>query len=386
MDFTTRRERRGTAATKWEKYAGTDILPFWVADMEFETAEPILQALHRRVDHGILGYTTVPESLTEATLAFLQKRYGWVADPSWIVWLPGVVPGFNLACRCAGAPGDHVMMTTPVYYPFFAAPENGGRQRIEVPLVRDGSEWVMDFDALESAVTPATRLFLLCNPQNPTGRVYRSEELEALGAFAERHDLLLCSDEIHAELLLTEERTHQPIAQLSDALAARTITLMAPTKTFNIPGLPCAFAIIPSPTLRRRFREAQSGLVPSVGPLAYAAAEAAYRHGEPWRQGLLARLRENHAQMQAAVAALPGVETTPVEATCLAWLDVRALELTDPLAHFESHGLGLSPGEPFGDGNFLRLNFGCSPAMLAAGLKRLTAGVAAAGNGRRPSA
>ena len=266
MDFTTRRERRGTAATKWEKYAGTDILPFWVADMEFETAEPILEALHRRVDHGILGYTTVPESLTEATLAFLQTRYGWVADPSWIVWLPGVVPGFNLACRCAGAPGDHVMMTTPVYYPFFAAPENGGRQRIEVPLVRDGSEWVMDFDALEAAVTPATRLFLLCNPQNPTGRVYRSEELEALGAFAERHDLLLCSDEIHAELLLTEERTHQPIAQLSDALAARTITLMAPTKTFNIPGLPCAFAIIPSPTLRRRFREAQSGLVPSVGP------------------------------------------------------------------------------------------------------------------------
>ena len=124
MDFTTRRERRGTAATKWEKYAGTDILPFWVADMEFETAEPILEALHRRVDHGILGYTTVPESLTEATLAFLQTRYGWVADPSWIVWLPGVVPGFNLACRCAGAPGDHIMMTTPVYYPFFAAPEN----------------------------------------------------------------------------------------------------------------------------------------------------------------------------------------------------------------------------------------------------------------------
>jgi len=328
----------------------------------------------------------VPETLTEATLTFLQTRYGWAVDPSWIVWLPGVVPGFNLACRCAGEPGDQVMMTTPVYYPFFAAPENGGRQRIEVPLVREGREWVMDFDALEAAVTPATRLFLLCNPQNPTGRVYRTEELEALGAFAERHDLLICSDEIHAELLLTKDRPHQPIAQLSDALAARTITLMAPTKTFNIPGLPCAFAIIPDAALRRRFREAQSGLVPSVGPLAYAAAEAAYRHGEPWRQGLLAQLRENHAQVQAAVAALPGVETTPVEATCLAWLDVRALELTDPPAHFEGHGLGLSPGEPFGDGNFLRLNFGCSPALLAEGLERLAAGVAAAGNGRGPSA
>ena len=378
MDFTRVIDRRPTAATKWQKYAGTEILPFWVADMEFETAEPILDALQRRVAHGILGYTDVPASLTEATLAFLQNRYQWTVDPSWIVWLPGVVPGFNLACRCAGVPGDSVLLTTPVYYPFFAAPENGGRSRIEVPLVKDGQRWVMDFDALEQAVRPDTRLFMLCNPQNPTGRVYDQDELLALGAFAERHDLLICSDEIHAELVLDPNTVHRPIASLGEALALRTITLMAPTKTFNIPGLPCAFAIIADPTLRRRFRQAQAGLVPSVGPLAYAAAEAAYRHGEPWRQAMLAQLRANHARLAEVMAALPGVSTTPVEATCLAWLDIRELGLEDPPAHFEAQGLGLSPGAPFGDANFLRFNFGCSPSLLESGLARFRNGVAAA--------
>jgi Bifunctional PLP-dependent enzyme with beta-cystathionase and maltose regulon repressor activities len=154
MDFTRVIDRRPTTATKWQKYAGTDILPFWVADMEFKTAEPILDALKRRVDHGILGYTDVPESLTEATLSFLQNRYQWTVDPASILWLPGVVPGFNLACRCAGEPGDSILLTTPVYYPFFAAPENGGRSRLEVPLVRDGQRWVMDFDALEKPFVP----------------------------------------------------------------------------------------------------------------------------------------------------------------------------------------------------------------------------------------
>ncbi len=219
---------------------------------------------------------------------------------------------------------------------------------------------------------------MLCNPQNPTGRVYDQDELLALGAFAERHDLLICSDEIHAELVLDPSKAHLPIASLSEALAQRTITLMAPTKTFNIPGLPCAFAIIPDPALRRRFRQAQAGLVPSVGPLAYAAAEAAYRQGEPWRQAMLAQLRANHARLAEVVAALPGVSTTPVEATCLAWLDIRELELANPPAHFEAHGLGLSPGAPFGDGNFLRFNFGCSPSLLETGLERFQEGVAAA--------
>ncbi|MEE4360026.1 MAG: PatB family C-S lyase [Pseudomonadales bacterium] len=369
--FATPIDRRGSASTKWNRYAGRDVLPFWVADMEFRAPEPVIAALHERVDHGIFGYTDTPVGLTEATLAFLDARYAWKVEPEWLVWLPGVVPGFNLACRAVGERGDAVMTAVPVYYPFLDAPANAERRRIDTRLVLDGGRWAMDFEALEAALTPDTRLFMLCNPQNPTGRIYERAELERLAEIAARHELVLCSDEIHAELLLDETRLHLPIATLDADTARRTITLMAPTKTFNTPGLSCAFAVIPDATLRRRFRASGAGLVPGVGPLAYTAAEAAYRHGEPWRQALLQALRRNRDRLQGTVDALPGLSMTRVEATCLAWIDARGLGLEDPHGYFESQGLGLSPGRQFGEDGFVPFNFACHEAMLEEGLARL---------------
>jgi cystathionine beta-lyase len=284
-----------------------------------------------------------------------------------------------MACRAVGRPGDAVLMNVPVYYPFLSAPRHGEREAVEVPLVRSGGRWLMDFDAMARAVTPRTRLFMFCNPQNPTGRVYDRDELVTLARFCERHDLLICSDEIHCSLILDAGRRHIPIASLSADIAARTITLMAPTKTYNTPGLGCAFAIIPDAALRRRFGSARAGLVPGIGGLAYVAATAAYQDRSAWLTRLNAYLAANRDRLEATVAPLPGIEMTHVEGTYLGWLDVRALSLESIPAHFEAHGLGLSDGAQFHGEGFVRFNFGCPRETLERGLSRLRKAVEAAG-------
>jgi cystathionine beta-lyase len=225
----------------------------------------------------------------------------------------------------------------------------------------------MDFDALEATITQDCRLLLLANPQNPTGRVYRREELEALAGFCVRHDLVLCADEIHCELLLDEDAVHTPVATLGPEIGARTISLYAATKAYNIPGLSCGVAVIADAALRERFRSARAGLVPSVGPLELAASEAAFADTGPWMPTLLDYLRGNHRRL----AAVAGDRMTPVEATYLAWLDVRDLGLDHPGRYFESHGLGLSDGAAFGGPGFVRFNFGCPRSVLEQGLERL---------------
>jgi cysteine-S-conjugate beta-lyase len=377
-EFDTVIERRGSGSSKWSKYQDRDILPFWVADMDFRAPPFIRDALQRRLEHGVFGYSITPPELVEAVVDWLAAQFDWAVSPSWLVWLPGVVTGFNLACRAVGAPGDSVLMNVPVYYPFLSAPQNGGRRAIEVPLVLDERRWGMDFDALAAALAPRTRLFLFCNPQNPTGRMYSQPELVELAKFCDRHDLLICSDEIHCSLRLQPHCRHIPIATLSDEIATRTITLMAPTKTYNVPGLGCAFAVIPDAALRRRFIQARAGLVPSIGPFAYAAATAAYRDTSTWVDALLRYLTGNRDALQACVNGLPGVEMTPVEATYLGWIDIRQLELVAPLQHFETHGIGLSDGAQFHGPGFVRFNFGCSRATLDAGLERFANAVRAA--------
>lgn len=371
--FETPIDRRGTAASKWERYRGRDVLPFWVADMEFPSPPAVLEALHARVDHGIFGYSNVPDSLRAAVLEHLARDHGWQVEAEWLVWLPGVVPGLNVACRAVGEPGDAVVTAVPIYFPFLSAPANADRRCQHWQLVRHGDRWEMDLDALEALIEPRTRLLLLCNPQNPTGRVYTREELLALAEVAARHDLVICSDEIHAGLLLTASGRHVPIASLAPEIARRSITLMAPTKTYNMPGLGFAFAIIPDADLRARFKAAGAGFLAHVGPLAITAAEAAYRHGEAWLEALLLRLRANHTRLQEAVAALPGLSMTPAEATCLGWIDARSLDVDDPHRFFEAAGVGLSPGAQFGAPGFVRFNFGCAPPMLEEGLRRMRA-------------
>jgi cystathionine beta-lyase len=375
-DFDALLERRGTDSQKWQKYPQKDILPMWVADMDFKASPAILEALHRRVDHGVFGYARPTVSETDAVVSALLTRYGWTIDPAWLVWLPGLVCGLNVTAQAFAEPGEAVMSCTPVYPPFMTAPKNSGREALTVPLVLRSADrrWEIDFDALEDAVTSRTRLFFLCNPHNPVARVFRREELVRLSEFCLKHKLILCSDEIHCDLIL-DPLPHLPTATLGAEIGARTVTLMAPSKTYNVPGLGTSFAVISDPTLRSQFVRATSGIVAEVTCLGYAACEAAYRDSEPWRQALLTYLKGNRDFLLDYVAKeLPGVSIeAPIEATYLAWMNVQSLGLTDPIAHFEAHGVGLSDGGFFGErrGMHVRMNFGCPRATLEEGLRRM---------------
>ncbi|MDP3073502.1 MAG: PatB family C-S lyase [Opitutaceae bacterium] len=377
FDFDHGPERRGTDSQKWQKYAGRDVLPLWVADMDFTSSPAIIEALRRRVGHGVFGYARPVPSTTEAIVEAMAKRYGWTIDPAWIVWLPGLVVGLNVVAQAFAQPGEEVLTLSPVYAPFMSAPKNSARASVSVPWAHDGQGWAIDWDALERAVTPKTRLFYLCNPHNPLARVWRRAELVRLAEFCERHNLVLCSDEIHCDLILDPALPHIPTSVLSPEIAARTITLMAPSKTYNVPGLGTSFAIVPDAMRRARFLRATAGIVAEVTCLGFTACEAAYRDGEPWRQALLAYLRGNRDYLLDVIAReLPGVRVeAPVEATYLLWMNVSALGLDNPTAHFEKHGVGLSDGAMFGaaKGSHVRLNFGCPRATLVEAMQRMKA-------------
>lgn len=381
FDFDTPIDRAHSDSQKWQKYAGKDILPLWVADMDFAAPSAVIDALQARVAHGVLGYSKPMAPLAEATVAYCARRYGWTVDPSWFVWLPGLVTGLNIAARATGEEGDEILCVTPVYPPFMSSPANQRRRTVAVPMVKNGARWEMDFAALERAITPRSRAFFLCSPHNPVGRAFTQAELAQLADFCVRHNLTLISDEIHCDLIL-DDVAHIPTAKLSPEIAARSITLMAPSKTYNVPGLGTSLAIIPDATLRTAFTRAAAGIVPDANVLGLVACEAAFRHGEPWRQALLSYLRGNRDLIEQTVAsgALPGVTMTHVEATYLAWLDISALKLPNAHAHFEQHGLGFSDGAPFGAAphTHVRLNFGCTRATLTEALARLRRAVAAA--------
>jgi cystathionine beta-lyase len=370
-DFDRVIERRGTGSFKWDHFGQRDILPMWVADMDFPAPPCVQAALHAAVDHGVFGYAQVSPALQEATVAMLARRYQWAVQPEWLVWLPGLVYALNLCCRAVGGPGDEVLTVVPIYPPFLKAPGHGGRRVVKVPARLEAGRWCLPVEELAAAITPRTRLLLLCNPHNPLGRAWSRAELEAVGALALRHGLVVCADEIHADLVL-DPVPHLPLASLSPELAARTLTLMAPSKTFNTPGLATSFAIIPDETLRHQFNHQlrQTGAVMSC--LGLAATEAAFRDGEPWRLALLDYLRGNRDLVEDFVAReLPQVAMPHVEATYLAWLDVSRLGLADPAAHCERHGLALSDGRFFDAPGHLRLNFGCPRVLLHEGLRRL---------------
>jgi cystathionine beta-lyase len=279
-----------------------------------------------------------------------------------------------------GEPGDAVLTATPIYPPFMSAPRNQGHETISVPLVpRADGRYEFDWPAMERAVTPRTKVFFLCNPHNPVGRVFTRAELETVAAFCARHNLVLVSDDVHCDLIL-DDLPHIPIATLSADAAARSVTLLAPSKTYNIAGLGCSLAVIPDAKLRSQFVRAMAGIVPEMNPLSYAACEAAFRDSEPWRQALLAYLRGNRDLIASFLKEnLPMIAMTPCEATYLAWLDVSALNLQDAGAYFEQHGLGFADGAQYGapPGKFVRLNFGCPRSILREALARLQRAVAA---------
>ncbi|MGH7957970.1 MAG: MalY/PatB family protein [Opitutaceae bacterium] len=385
FDFDSVPERRGTDSQKWQKYTGRDVLPLWVADMDFKSSPAIIDALHRRVEHGIFGYARPVKSTVDAVVDAMEQRYGWRIERSWIVWLPGLVVGLNVIAQAFAEPGDEVLTLTPVYPPFISAPKNSARASVGVPWsLSPGGEgcWEIDWDALERAVTPRSRLFYLCNPHNPLARVWRREDLTRLAEFCERHNLILCSDEIHCDLILEPSLPHVPTALLSPETAARTITLMAPSKTYNMPGLGTSIAIIPDSMRRARFIRASAGIVAEVTSLGFTACEAAYRDSEAWRRELISYLRGNRDYLLETIARdLPGIRVeAPVEATYLLWLDVSALRLEKPATLFEQHGVGLSDGAVFGarPGSHVRLNFGCPRATLVEATRRMKSALVSA--------
>jgi len=375
-DFDRRIDRRGTHSDKWQKY-GPDVLPLWIADMDFQSPEPVIRALRERVEHGVFGYLAFEQpEFHELFADRLLKRYNWRVSPDAVVLIPGVIPGFNVAGRVLAAPGDGLILQTPVYPPILRAASSIGLTREEAPLARrpDGS-YAPDLDAFAAAIRERTRFFLLCNPHNPVGRVFSRDELTRLAEVCLRRGLAIVADEIHCELTLDGQR-HTPIASLAPEISERTITLMAPSKTFNLAGLKCSVAIIPNAALREKFVAGRVDLVQTVNVLGYAAAFAAYRDGQPWLDELLRYLEANRDFVVEYVRArLPGVAVAPPEATYLAWLDCRNAgpAAPDPFTFFlEKARVALSDGALFGAGGFVRLNFGCPRSILTEALDRMS--------------
>jgi cystathionine beta-lyase len=367
-------DRRVTESAKWLYYP-PNVLPLWVADMDFVSPEPVIRALRERVEHGVFGYAQEPRALREIIVARLAQRYRWQVQADDIVFLPGVIGGFNLACHTAAEPGAGVLVQTPVYPPILHAPYYAGMVRQEMELTRNPQgRYEIDWDAFEAAFTERTRLFILCNPHNPVGRVFQKDELARMAEICLRRGVLICSDEIHCDLVYPGY-AHTPIAALEAEAARHTITLMAPSKTFNIAGLDCAFAVIQDAELRRRYLHAQQGLVGSINLMGWVAALAAYRDGEDWLTQALAYLQVNRDYLyQAVPAELPGLSISPLEGTYLAWLDARSLEVANPHEFFLTQArVALNDGATFGQGGagFVRLNFGCPRARLDEALQRM---------------
>ncbi len=367
-DFDTPIDRCGTGSLKWDKRP--DLNPLWVADMDFISPPEVIEAIRKRVDHGVFGYARPHPSLVETLQGYLKNRIGYISPAEEIVHLGGLVPALSLAARAFGKPGEKVLTCAPVYPPFLGIHRDASLELLSVDHVEVNGQWTFDWQALEDKVTPDTRIFVLSNPQNPIGRVFTEEEMIQLANFCEKHDLILLSDEIHCDLILEEEQTpHFSALNLPEALRDRTITLLAPSKTYNIAGLGYAFAVIPNDSIRRRFTAARGHTLPEINCIAYYAAEAAYKHGEPWRQDLIAYLRTNRDLLASTIREkVPGAKVPDIEATYLAWIDCTALSIENPIQAAEDAGLYLSDGTFFGHSRCVRMNFGTQTERLRSAL------------------
>ena len=376
FDFDTPITRRGTGSIKYDRKPELD--PFWVADMDFGSAPVIIKALHERLDHGVFGYAQPHDGLNQAVLGYLRDRRGAEVPLEQIIHLGGLVPALSLAARAFCSEGDAVMTCTPVYPPFIGVHHDAHVSLITVDHVLTDGSWSFDWEAMEKAVTPETKIFLLCNPQNPLGRVFSATEITQLAKFCETHDLILVSDEIHCDLIFDETATpHFSALNLTADLAKRTITLLSPSKTWNIAGLGYAIAIVPDDTVRRKFAAARGHTLSEINALSYYAAESAYRDGEPWRRELMAYLKSNRDTLVDFITTrCPGLTVSAGEATYLAWIDARGMGIENPAQHFEQKaGLFLSDGAYFGWPGWFRFNFGCPRARMLEGLEKIAAAI-----------
>ncbi|MGB0781963.1 MAG: MalY/PatB family protein [Marinomonas sp.] len=367
--FDTQIDRANTNSDKWSKYTDS-VIPMWVADMDFDSPECIKNAINQRVEKGVYGYTSTPKALENAIQSHLSTRYQWSVSAGHLVHLPGLVCALHLSVRVFSEVGDAIVVPGPVYYHLTKAPLLSERELLTVDMTIQDGRWLPDMSQLEAACANSkSKMILLCNPHNPGGTVYTKEELLRIHALAERYDLLVVSDEIHCDLIL-DDLPHVPFASLNEDAANRCITLMAPSKTFNIAGLGYAFAVIENTVLRQAFNQGRAGLIPSPNMLGLTAATAAYQEGQEWHRALLAYLRKNRDFLAQRLSATP-LKMLHLEATYLAWIDVSMLSLEDPHAFFVAAGVGVSDGKYFGNSGYVRLNFGCPQSTLDQALTRI---------------
>lgn len=374
MNFDQVIDRRGTESSKWCLY-DDDVLPMWLADMDFLSPQPVIQALRQRVDHGIFGYGGPPDGLREAIVQHLADFQKWFIQPDEIDFVCGVVTGFIHAIYSLTDPGDRVLIQTPVYPPILKAPEATGRISVHNPLIlREDGKYEIDFDDFERKAASGVKLFILCNPHNPVGRVFTRAELTKMAEICLKHNVWICSDEIHGDLIFSGCQ-QLPIASLSPQVAERTVTYFAPSKTYNIAGLSTSVFVTQNPELKQRFCETLPMLLGHPNILGLHAARAAYQDGREWLCQLLAYLESNRNFLVDVISdELPEIKVWKPEGTFLAWLDCRALGLDSPHAFFlEEARVGFNDGLVFGDlgQGFLRMNFGCPRETLSEGLTRM---------------
>ena len=375
--FDQRIDRYASESSKWHTF-DPDVVPMGVADMDFLAPDPVLDMIRQRVEHGVFGYAKEPPELRAVVVDRLKRLYDWDVSPQALLFVPGVVPAANVACQALTEPGDGILVQVPTYGNLLRCPEFARCELKVAPMVADDEGHSrMDWERTEAAIDDRTRLFLLCSPHNPTGRVYRRAEVERMAEMALRHDLFICSDEIHCDLVYPEYQ-HIPIASLSSEVAARSITLMAPSKTFNIAGLKTSVAIIPDKELRKRFEAGRRGILGSVSIMGYLSALAAYREGDSWLEDLLNYLRANRDLVHETVSSsMPGIRMVKPEGTYLAWLDCREAAFAgNPFKYFLKNArVGLTPSWFFDPEcrRHVRLNFGCPRAQLQEALDRMVA-------------
>jgi len=366
--------RRGSNAIKWDLF-DEETLPLWVADMDFASPGEVISEVQARLEHPIFGYQSKDMELLDVIVDWMFKQHGWKITPEDILLVPGVVAGFNWAVRSFTEIKDSIIFQTPVYFPFFNISQNNNVQQATVPLKNMDNGYEIDFDEFEGKIREDTRIFILCNPHNPVGRVYRKDELERLGEICLANDILICSDEIHCDLVYPGH-THLPIASLSKELAMNTITLMAPSKTFNMPGLHFSFAVVQNENLRSKMTKARSGIIGEPNILAQSAAKAAYKYGGEWLGALLKYLDQNRQLVvEFTKENIPEIRVHSPEGTYLAWLDCSALNLKEGPYKFilENAKVALNDGKTFGGNSsgFVRLNFGCPKSVLIKALNKM---------------
>lgn len=374
-DFDEIIDRRSTGSLKWDRYKDADIIPMWVADMDFQAPEPVRNALQKRIEHGVYGYSVPTEKLNQTVVSRLKQLYDWRIEPPWIVWLPGLVVGLDIISRYVRE-DEEIITFVPAYPPFLDAPAYANRKLKTVPLLFENGRYGFDLKGFEKSISSQTRLFILCNPHNPAGRVFDKDELQAVADICLKNDIIICSDEIHCELILCDKK-HIPVATLNKEIQDRTITLMSPAKTFNLAGLNCGFAVIHEQSIRKRFVHIMRGIAPPcINALGFTAAQAAYSECGAWRSSLIRYLAENKKVVYDFVNnQIPLLSMANLEATYLAWIDARKLNVHDPVLFFEQAGVGLSDGREFGADGFVRLNFGCPRKILLQGLERMKSAV-----------